>query len=156
MRTLVIVTALTLSVPACHDGTAPAHEVVAGKDAEAILESTPWLDTLPQDERDHVNAYLFGRGEGLYLVGNQYKSTVELFRYWVDGGTLKLKFLEENKSYDTGWKIERWRGEVFDYRLTLDHAPRGPAVYYGFDSGRALPPVVSKIKALTLPTAPTP
>jgi hypothetical protein len=153
MRTLAIAAALllALSTAGCRSesgsGT-PAPEVVAQRDAEEILESSPWLDKVPQDERDVINVFVFQDAQGAYLIGNSYKATIEMFRYWVEDGEIKAKFLDENKTYKSGFKIERYKGEIFDYKLTFTKSPRGPKVYYGFDQGRELPDWVSKINGL--------
>ena len=154
MRSLVAVSLLAFTLIACRDAAPPADKgvVIADSDAERVLQGTPWLDSLPRDERDVIKAYVFSRGEGMYFHGNSYKATIEVLRYWIEGGTIKLNFLDENKTYKTRWKIERYRGEVFDYKLTIDKDPRGPKVYYGFDSDRQLPAWVSKI--MDLPGAP--
>jgi len=151
MRTSAILTVLLLAVSACHDDPRPKVEAVPHDEAEEILESTPWLDSAPRSERDVINAYVFQDGEGLYFVGNSFKATYELFKYRLsDDAKIKLRFLDEDKAYDTKYAIERYRGEIFDYKLTLKKSPRGPKVYYGFDagSGHEMPAVVSKIKTL--------
>jgi hypothetical protein len=149
MRHLAIVSLLAFALVGCRDKRpVPAGEPVSHDDAEEILESTPWLDKIPQHERDVIRAYVFDDGQGLYFIGNSYKATFEALTYSVERDGLTLRFLDENKKYKTDWKIERFRGEVFDYKLTLKKDPRGPKVYYGFDHGRELPETVSKIKAL--------
>lgn len=140
---------LALTLSACSDDRpAPRGEPVDVADAADILESTPWLDTAPRSERDKINAYVFQDGQGLFFFGNSYKATYELFMYDVDNDKLKLEFLDEDKTYKTTYKIERYRGEIFDYKLTIKKAPRGPKVYFGFSSDHAMPATVSKIKAL--------
>jgi hypothetical protein len=158
MRPSAIVSVLALalaaaSVAACSDTPASsAGEPVSAADAVDVLESTPWLDTMPRTERSVINAYLFTGGDGAFLIGNSYKMTIEMFVYEATNKTLELEFLDENKSYGTAYTIERYKGEAFDYKLTLKKSPRGPKVYYGFDNDqgdRAVPAVVSKIKALS-------
>jgi hypothetical protein len=149
MRHLAIVSILAFTLAGCSDErSVPAGELVSHDDAEEILESTPWLDKLPQDEREVIKAYIFQDGQGLYFVGNSYKATFEALTYSVERDGLTLRFLDENKKYKTGWKIERYRGEVFEYKLTMTKDPRGPKVYYGFANSQELPGTVSKIKAL--------
>ena len=141
--------ALTLvSLVACSDD-APRPASIPQGEAVKILESTPWLDSAPQDEADIFHAYIFPRGEGLYFTGNSYKGSYELFRYFVEDDTIKLRFLDEGKTYTTRFTINRWEGEVFDYKLTLHDAPRGPTEYFGFSSAThdRLPAPVRKIAA---------
>ena len=149
MRHLAIVSVLAFALVGCSDERpVPAGELVLHDDAEEILESTPWLDKIPQHERDVIRAYVFDDGQGLYFIGNSYKATFEAITYFVEGDAINLRFLDENKKYKTEWKVERFRGEVFDYKLTLKKDPRGTKVYYGFSGNRELPETVSKIKAL--------
>jgi hypothetical protein len=144
----LVLSVLALTLSACSDAPAPRGEPVDIADAADLLESTPWLDTAPRSERDKINAYVFQDGQGLFYFGNSYKATIELFEYDLDGDKLVLEFLDERKTYKTAYKIERHRGEIFDYKLTIKKAPRGPKVYYGFASDHAMPALVSKIKAL--------
>jgi hypothetical protein len=157
MRTPAIVSVLALalaaaSVAGCSDTPATsAGEPVSAADAVDVLESTAWIDSVPRTERSIINGWVFQAGEGLFFVGNSYKATIELFRYEATNKTLELEFLDESKTYGTAYAIERYKGEVFDYKLTLKKSPRGPKVYYGFDNDhgdRVVPAVVSKIKAL--------
>lgn len=156
MRTFakVSVVALALAAAGCNDtpSSTSSGELVSAADAVDVLESTPWLDTVPRNERSIINAYVFQvqASEGLFFVGNSYKATMELFRYEATNKALELEFLDESKTYGTSYTIERYRGEVFDFKLTLKKSPRGPKVYYGFDHDhdRALPAVVSKINQL--------
>jgi hypothetical protein len=157
MRPSAIVSVLALalaaaSVAACSDTPASsAGEPVSAADAVDVLESTAWIDSVPRTERSIINGWVFQAGEGLFFVGNSYKATIELFRYEATNKTLELEFLDESKTYATTYSIERYKGEVFDYKMTLKKSPRGPKVYYGFDNDRgdrAVPAVVSKIKAL--------
>lgn len=112
---------------------------VSHGDAAAILESTPWLDRAPEHESDIVHVWIFPRGEGLYFVGNAYKGSYETFRYFVEEDEIRMRFHDDGKSHTMHFRIERIEDRVFDYRLTFDHTPRGPKVYYGLDQHRDLP-----------------
>ena len=105
---------------------------VADRDALAVLESTPWLDRLPEREADVFHTYVFARGEGVFVAGNAYKGSYEVFRYFAEDDRLRLRFTEEGRSYDARFSIERAQHPVFDWKLTLEGAPRGPEVYFGF------------------------
>src|SRR5687767_318678 len=159
MRTSASVSVLALalaaaaSVAGCKDSpsSAGSGELVSAADAPDILESTAWIDSVPRTERSIINGWVFQAGEGLFFVGNSYKATIELFRYVATNTALELEFLDESKTYGTRYTIERYKGEVFDYKLTFKKSPRGPKVYFGFDQDRGdrvLPGVVSKINEL--------
>jgi hypothetical protein len=105
---------------------------VADGDAVAVLESTPWLDRLPERESDVFHTYVFARGQGVFVSGNAYQGSYEAFRYLAEDDRLRLRFIAEGRSYDARFRIERVRHAVFDWKLTLEDAPRGPAVYFGF------------------------
>jgi hypothetical protein len=145
MKKLLFAIVLASSAAACHHDDAK-REVVAQKDAERILEETPWLDRAPQAEEDVIHAYVF-QGEGIYFTGNSYKWSIERFRYYAEQDLLKVRFLDDGAKHDLHYKIERVSDRVFDYKLTLDGDPRGPSVYYGFDSHRALPDTVRALLA---------
>jgi hypothetical protein len=114
---------------------------------EKVLESTAWLDRAPEKESDVIHAWIFPRGEGVYFTGNAYKGSYETFRYFVEDGRIKIRFLSDDTKHEMKFKIERIDDRVFDYKLTLDRSPRGPQVYYGFDNHkqRALPKIVRSV-----------
>lgn len=117
------------------------------QNAEKILESTAWLDRAPEKESDVIHAWIFPRGEGVYFTGNAYKGSYETFRYFVEDGRIKIRFLSDDTKHEMKFKIERIDDRVFDYKLTLDRSPRGPQVYFGFDNHRALPKIVRSVLA---------
>jgi hypothetical protein len=143
-RILLACVLATAGVGCGHSSSSSSDDVVAQKDAERILEETPWMDHAPEDESDIIHLYIF-QGEGLYFTGNAYKAQFERFRYYAEKDLLKLRFLDDGAKHDVHFKIERVRDRVFDYKLTLDGDPRGPSVYYGFDAHRALPDAVQAI-----------
>ena len=150
MKRILLACVLATAGVGCGHGSSSSSrsddDVVAQKDAERILEETPWMDRAPEDESDVIHAWIF-QGEGLYFTGNAYKATFERFRYYAEKDQLKLRFLDDGAKHDVHFKIERVRDRVFDYKLTLDGDPRGPSVYYGFDAHRAaaLPDAVRAI-----------
>jgi hypothetical protein len=146
MRKLApVLVVLALGVGGCHRNEGSRGEAVAQKDAEQVLESTAWMDRAPMEESDVIHAWIF-QGEGLYFTGNAYKASFERFRYYAEDGKLKLRWLDDGAKHEIGFRIERVRDPVFDYKLTLDGDPRGPSVYYGFDNSRRQLP--AGVKAL--------
>jgi hypothetical protein len=142
MRRLLLLS-VVLSLSAC-GAKKSEGEAVAQREARAILESTPWLDQLPVDDKTPFNIYLFGGGGGVVVAGNVNKGSYEMFDYLGDDGSLRMRFLDEGKSYDLTYSIRRFSGQDFDYKLELDKSPRGPHVYYGFDSDQRVPDVVKR------------
>jgi len=145
---LVLVLAAAVAPAACgRDHVREGVAVTDGRDAARILESTPWLDRAPERETDVIHLYAFLRGEGIYFTGNAYKGSYEGFRYFVEEDEVLLRMLDENKSYRSHFRIEHVDDRVFDYKLTLDGAPRGPKVYYGIDQGHGaqLPPLAARM-----------
>jgi hypothetical protein len=141
----VAIALLVVGLVAC--GRSKSRDAVPQHDAEKILESTPWLDRAPESEEDVIHAWIFPRGEGLYFTGNAHKGAYETFRYWIDDGRIKLKFLSDGSKHEMKFTIERVDDRTFDYKLTLDRSPRGPQVYYGFEQGRSLPDRVRAVIA---------
>lgn len=144
MRTLALSILVAVTLLGCSSNESPPA-ALDGEDAARILEQTPWLDRLPEQERDVVNVWLFMHGEGAYVVGNAYKGSYETFRYFVEDGELRVRFHDDGKTHVVSFRIERVRQGVFDYRMTLDRAPRGPKVYYGFDPDKALPDAAARV-----------
>lgn len=143
MKTLAFTVLVVLAV-GC--GREERSRSVDPRDAARILESTPWFDRAPQSETDVIHLWAFMRGEGVYFTGNAYKGSFEAFRYFVEDDLVKLRMLDENKTYSMHFRIDRVEDRVFDWKLTLDGAPRGPNVYYGIDQHhRQVPPIAARI-----------
>ncbi len=137
----VLVVSAVGAVAAC-GSAAPASSAVEIADGEslAVLQSTPWLDKAPEAPDDNFAAYVFARGEGAFVSGNQYRGSYDVFRYVLGTGAnakrLEFTFMADLKVAKSKFKIERVSNGPFDLRLTLKDAPRGPKVYFGFDSQR--------------------
>lgn len=137
----VLVVSAVGAVAACGSDAPVASAVeIADREARAVLESTPWLDKAPEAPNDIFSAYIFQRGEGVFVNGNQYRGSYDVFRYVVGTGVnakrLEFTFLADLKAATSKFKIERVSNGPFDLRLTLKNAPRGPKVYFGFDAQR--------------------
>lgn len=129
---------------ACEGQVRPAE--VSAKDAAQLLTQTPWLDHLPAHEGDTIDLLqLDRRGQGVYVHGNAYRGSYEVFQYEATRDELRLRFLDGGERAKTGYRIERIKRQGFDLRLTLTDSPRGPAAYYGFDSRRAVPAAVRAV-----------
>jgi hypothetical protein len=153
-KPLLLSAALGLASLAACSGSDEARseepQAVSAAEARKLLTSTPWLDHMPAGESDPIDLLqLDTRGNGVYVHGSAYRGSYEMFRYEATNDELRLTFLENGARAKTGYRIERMKRKGFDLRLTFTSSPRGPAAYYGFESGRALPDAVQKI----LPTA---
>lgn len=152
MRTLLIAlpaAVLGLAVlTSCGSDEARQEEVIPVSAAEArkLLASTPWLDHMPAHEGDPIDLLqLDPRGNGVYVRGSAYRGTYEVFRYEATNDELRLIFLDGGARAKTHYRIERMKRKGFDLRLTFTESPRGPAAYYGFESGRELPAAVRAV-----------
>ncbi|MCA9673517.1 MAG: hypothetical protein H6709_04915 [Kofleriaceae bacterium] len=148
----LVVLAVAGAASCGRDHHRPAQVITDERDALAILEASPWLDRAPTHETDVIHLWAFARGEGVYFVGNAYKGSYEMLTYFVEGDELRVRFLDENKTYKTRFTLERTPADpVFDYKLTLAGSPRGPKVYFGFDArGRkgAVPAAAARARAM--------
>src|SRR5688500_4253 len=105
MKTLALAF-VVIGLVAC-GGEEKRRDAVPQRDAEKILESTPWLDSAPESEEDVIHAWIFPRGEGVYFTGNAYKGSYETFRYFIEDGRIKLRFLSDGSKHEMKFKIER-------------------------------------------------
>lgn len=137
-----------IALGGCGSDAADSPEATALSAAEArkLLASTPWLDHLPANEGDPIDLLqLDRRGHGVYVRGSAYRGTYDTFSYEATDDELRVVFLDGGARTRTGYRIERMKRKGFDLRLTLNASPRGPSVYYGFDSKRELPALVRAV-----------
>jgi hypothetical protein len=123
----------------------PEATEVSAAEARKLLTSTPWLDHLPSAENDPIDLMQLERGgNGVYVRGNQYRGSYEVFRFEATEEELRLTFLDNGGKAKTRYRIERMKRGGFDLRMTLSASPRGPSVYYGFEPSRQLPAAVAE------------
>lgn len=134
----------------------PEATEVSAAEAKELLRSTPWLDHMPAGEKDPIDLLQLDRsGKGVYVRGNVFRGTYEMFGYEATDAELTMKFLDNGGKAKTRYRIERMQRNGFDLRMTLSASPRGPSVYYGFEPGRgALPAAVKAIAATAAQRAP--
>ncbi|HPH64105.1 MAG TPA: hypothetical protein PLF40_00095 [Kofleriaceae bacterium] len=118
----------------CRGGNTDNAVEVTDGEVQTALESTPWLDKAPESPTDNFSAYVFQKGEGAFVTGNQYRGTWDMFRYRLNETNLEFRFLADGKTAKSKIKLEHFDNGPFGYRLTIKDAPRGPKVYYGFDN----------------------
>jgi hypothetical protein len=119
----------SLALAACSGGDHHPARVPA-----SALTDRNWLDVWPTDKDDHLHVYRFtpSMGGGVYQDRTVFKGTFELFTYSVHGDELEFVLPDQGEIVKTHVTIEKVSGPApFDLRLTLDHSPRGPRVYFG-------------------------
>ncbi len=142
---LLLAAALVAPLACGGESAAPAIAVSASE-AARLLTETPWLDHLPAHESDTIDLLQFDRrSQGVYVHGNAYRGSYEVFQYEATRDELRLVFPDGGERARTGYRIERIKRQGFDLRLTLTDSPRGPAAYYGFARGRQLPAAVRAV-----------
>lgn len=131
-----VVAVAVLSQGACsrdasHRGALPPDE------ATALLDKRIWLDKEPRGPRDVFHLLIFDRDHamGVYQDRTIWKGTFEAFKYEAQKGHLDMVLPGSGKRVKTGFTVERARRGDADVKLTLERAPHGPTVYYGYDLG---------------------
>jgi hypothetical protein len=120
--------ALMLLVVAAGCGGGPSHP------GTKELENRNWLDMWPTEKDDHLEVYRFtpAMGGGVYQDRTVFKGTFELFTYEIHGDEIRFTLPHTGEHVTSHFRIDRVDGpKPFDLRLTLDHPPRGPHVFYG-------------------------
>jgi len=128
------VPALLLVLAACSSATEAPPRALPPDQAARVLVDRNWIDRMPEahDARLHVYRFVPSMGGGVFQDRTVFRGEFELFVFAIEGGELAIRLPDTGERVRTGYRIERVTGpEPFDLRLTLDHAPRGPAVYYG-------------------------
>jgi hypothetical protein len=131
-----------LLVAACGGGR--DRNRISDDEAGRLLVDRNWLDVWPtsKEERLHVYRFVPSMGGGVYQDRTLFKGEFELFTFHVDGDRLRIALPHTDEKIDTRFTLERVDGpEPFDLRLTLEHSPRGPRVFYGRSSERAGDPL---------------
>ena len=135
MRTSIFV---VLVAAACSSSSSPSPRARRCDPDEAarLLIDRNWIDRLPETRSDRLHVYRFvpSMGGGVYQDRTLFKGAFELFTFEVAEHELRIVTPEDDGVHRTGFHIDRiddGPGDT-DLRLTIDHAPRGPGVYYGW------------------------
>ena len=137
MRTLAAVLLIALAACASEPGPAKARRVDPDA-AAALLIDRNWIDRLPETAQDRLHVYRFvpSMGGGVFQDRTLFRGEFELFTFEVAGDEVRIVTPEDGTAHTTGFHIDRITDgpEGTDLRLTLDHPPRGPAVYLGWSA----------------------
>jgi hypothetical protein len=138
MRTLFVATMVTLAigtaVTSCSkDSGEKAAVVVADGEIAVVLQSTPWLDKAIESEKEKFAAFVFTKGDGVFVSGSAARGNYDVFAYKLNGDKIGFVFWQDGKKASSSFKLERFENGPFGYRLTIKDSPRGPKVYYGMD-----------------------
>lgn len=110
------------------------NDTVSDGEAARLLVDRNWVDVWPKDKDDRLHVYRFvpSMGGGVFQDRTVFHGEFELFTFAIDGDTLEIDLPHTGDTARTRFRIDRVDGPApFDLRLSLDHSPRGPRVYYG-------------------------
>lgn len=132
-----VVAAAVLSQAACSRDHAATRGGLPPDEATALLAKRVWLDKEPRGPRDVFHLLIFDREHamGVYQDRTIWKGTFEAFKYEAQKGQLDMVLPGSGKRVKTAFTVERARRGDADVKLTLERAPAGPTVYYGYDFG---------------------
>jgi hypothetical protein len=114
-----------------------------------MLLNRLWLEKVPESPTEYIQgSYVMSTPEvGIFQRASAFDYHLELFRYDLSAGKLKLTFPQSDKSFKITFTIKGCDDlPPFDLCLTLSENPwGGPKKYYGFrdsgDESKALPGV---------------
>ncbi|MGF1466397.1 MAG: hypothetical protein ACFCGT_09695 [Sandaracinaceae bacterium] len=138
---LVLTLTLALALAACGG---PSGEALAPDAARGALIDRNWVSLWPTDPNQRLHVYRFvpSMGGGVYQDRTVFRGSFELFQFEATGQELRFAFPDNQERLHTPYRIERVDGpRPFTHRLTLEQAPRGPAVYYGWNEGQQASPL---------------
>ena len=130
---------LLVFVAACSSGSsAKQSRIVDDGEARKLLLDRNWLTEMPETERDHFHVYRFvpSMGGGVFQDRTAFRGQFELFAFHTKDDLLELHLPHTGDNALLHYKIERVKHGVFDLRLTIEHNPRGPDVYYSVEEQR--------------------
>jgi len=129
----VVVATAVLSAAACSRDASPGGSLPPDE-ATALLDKRIWLDKEPCGHSDVFHVLVFDRrsSSGVFQHRTIWKGDFELFKYEAQKGQLKLVLPGSQKRVQTGFTVERAKRGDADVKLTLERAPHGPTVYYGY------------------------
>ena len=121
---LVVVAVVTLWKLRGHHDVAPSDD--------SLLLDRVWLDHMPRNDRDTINAFLAITDQplGIFQAASQWKGNYELFRYEASGDEMRLVFPQNGDREKVTAKARRCNERGMDYCLELDGSKRGVKRYY--------------------------
>jgi len=130
-----VVAVTVLSQGACSRDAKTRHDGLPPDEATALLDKRIWLDKEPRGPNDTFHILVFERehATGIFQHRTIWKGGFELFKYEAQRGRIDMKLPGSRKRVQTGFTIERARRGDADVKLTLERAPQGPTVYYGYN-----------------------
>ncbi len=128
------------------------HDAAPEAKNPRLVLGRPWLDHMPSGARDDRELWVFlAGGIGIHEKGSWFRSTVDIFDFERQGGSLSLTFLHDKSKARTRFQIQSCDDEPpFKLCLVLDDPPRGPKKLYSFadddDMDRAMPWARDEVK----------
>jgi len=124
-------------------------------DANRLIANRIWIDHVPRNEKDTVEAFFANRKDalGLFAASSQWRGRYELFRYEVGGGELRVVYPQTGERESVRVKAKRCAERGLDFCLEIDGASRGVKKYYSregweVDPGRSAGAMEGQVEAL--------
>jgi hypothetical protein len=105
---------------------------VEAVDGEQLVLDRIWIDHLPRNDRDTIQAFAAISEEpfGVFQAASTWKGGYELFRYEARGNELRIHYPQNNERETVRHKARACSENQMDYCLELDGGSRGVKRYY--------------------------
>lgn len=123
---LVVIVAVAVSVWHGRYAAGP------GADANRLIANRIWLDHIPRNDKDTVQAFFANSKDalGLFAASSQWLGHYELFRYEAHGSELRVVYPQSGERERVRARARRCTEQGMDFCLEIDGASRGVKKYY--------------------------
>jgi len=119
-----------------------SHSTVIDRDGGKLVADRIWIDHMPRNERDTINAFLALTSDplGVFQATSRWQGQFELFKYEQRGNEIRAVFPHTGSKETFKTKARECSEKGFDFCLELDGGKHGVKRYYsmeGWDIGNA-------------------
>jgi hypothetical protein len=129
---LVVIVSVSVSVSVWVSVWHGRYAAGPAADANRLIANRIWLDHIPRDDKDTIQAFFANSKDalGLFAASSQWLGRYELFRYEVHGSELRVVYPQSGDRESVRATARRCTERGMDFCLEIEGASRGVKKYY--------------------------